>query len=193
MTDYVEKMKKATYSTMFLLPGIGTSRRSLKKYGFVNAYLDDRHHDIHYENAVYLLFRPRPMETIADYIVLERTNELLLEEYDYEEGYVVLVYRFNPKWQEDYHIFKEGKYSRMSREYKEMFPKFVDLVDPKNGKIEKELTLQYHIFNRTEGLKKMQERELGMKLDEFGDIEYWSSPDVENKETLDINKIKEEE
>lgn len=178
-----------TLSTVFLLPGIGHKRRDLLDFGFLNAYLDDVDHDIKYKNGIYLLFKPQYRADINRLINLEQQSPHFIEDYDYEGGYTVLVYRFNPKYAQEYELFQQGKYSKFSKEYKGLFSKFVTVRDPESGKIGDTLSLPYHVFNKTEALREYREEKLGVKLEELGVEEYWSSPTIET-ETLDINKIR---
>lgn len=193
MTNYYDdRATKATTSTILLLPTIGKNRRRLLKYGFLNAYLDDKDYDIHYEEALYLLFKPEPSEKISELVSFERQDSLFLDEYDYEGGYVVVVYAMQKKYLPEYKLFLEGKYSKFSQEYKDSFAKMLDVRNKETGIVEKKISLQYHIMNRTDTLKDMREKEFNIKMAEFGpDMEYWSIPDIHGKETLNILKIKE--
>ena len=195
MTDYLDdKVMKATSSTILLMPCIGMNRRSLRYYGFLNAYLDDSSYEIHYENSLYLLFKPEPPTKIAPFAIQQRENPLLVDEYDYKGGYTIMVYKIIERWIPEYKLFKLGKYSKFSEEYKALFPKYVEVIDRKTGKIEQQIGLPYHIFNKSEALKTMRETQLGMKLDDFGpEFEYWSIPDIGGKETLNIDKIEQYE
>jgi len=195
MTDYeYQAVRKATTTTILLMPMIGMNKRQLGKYGFLNAYVDDKDYNIHYENAIYLLFKPEPPSRIEDFVSLERESPLFQDEYDYEGGYVVVVYRIMPKWISDYKLWREGKYSKMSKLYQDSFKKIVKVMDPQTGIISEETSLPYHIFNRTEDLREMQERDTGVNLAKFGpDFEYWSIPDLHGRESLDITKIKKYE
>jgi hypothetical protein len=191
MTEYFEKARKATFTTLLLLPAIGTSRRTLAKFGFVNGYLDDKHHEVHYEQAVYLLFRPESWEKFEFHLKREQESGALLEQYDYAGGYIVLVYKILDKYLDQYKLFMQGKYSKFSKEYQEEFPKFLRLVNGETGMMEDKISLQWHIINKTEPLKKMWEKEFDIKFAEMGDdMEVWGLPTME-RETLDITSLRE--
>jgi len=171
-------------TTIFLLPGIGHTRQELLPYGFVAAYLDDLQHEVHYEEALYLLFKPEDVPAFQKFLEEEyRKPSLILEDYDYRGGFVVVVYKVDNRYLPEYQLFLQGKYSRFSAEYVSQFPMEI-LVDlPKGGKVVKK-SLHYHIFNRTKEIKDYWERKIGEKIPE--DMELWSSPDMD-KEVLDIS------
>lgn len=178
--------KKKNCATIFLLPGIGLVRKDVLEVGFISAYLDDVNHEPHYENAVYLLFKPENMDTFRTFMTIEKLRSApILEDYDYEGGYVVVVYRFFDKYMPEYQLFLEGKYSKFSEEYIKLFPEQVAIPNA-DGKIKMEYSLQYHIFNRSNAIKEFWEDRIGQKLDE--DAELWSSPDLD-LEVLDINNL----
>ena len=190
MTDYLDMTQPFTTTTLLLLPAIGTRRQILVKYGFVNGYLDDRCHEIHYENAVYLLFKPDSFDRFEFHLQRERESQNLLAEYDYDGGYIVLVYQILERFADQYLLFLEGKYSKFSAEYQEAFPKFIRTMDKKTGAMEDQLSLQYQIFNKSEALQNMWSRILQVKFSELGpEMEVWGLPDME-KESLDIDKVR---
>ena len=108
------------------------------------------------------------------------------DDYDYEDGLVVLVYKLNPKFKKDFQLIKEGKYSKTSNEFKEQFQKIKRIEV--NGLRRDELSMQWRIFNKTSDLREYWEERLDVKFDE--DQEVWKGWDEEN-EILNINKIKE--
>jgi hypothetical protein len=57
---------------------------------------EDVSHDSVYEDCVYLLFKPHDMDLFRDFIdsEYERTDNIV-EDYDYEGGYVVVVYKLD--------------------------------------------------------------------------------------------------
>jgi hypothetical protein len=191
MTDYLEKAQDKTTTTILLLPSVGTSRRSLLKYGFINGYLADKNHEIQYQQAVYILFKPESWEKFGHHLEREEKSENLIAQYDYAGGYIVLVYSILDQWRDIYPLFMEGQYSRFTQEYKDLFPQMTRVLDNKTGLMSDELTLQYMIFTKAEALQEMWEKELGIAFKELGpDMEVWGKPNMEI-ETLDIDKIRE--
>lgn len=171
-------------TTIFLLPGIGHNRPNLLKYGFLGAYLDDINHSVHYENAVYTLFKPANVEKFQQFLANEHAkNKQILEDYDYEGGFTVIAYLFNEKFLPEYDLFLQGKYSQFRPEYIKLFPKSVKVMDPVIDIEVMKTSLQQHIFTRSKLIKQYWEKRIGQKLPD--DMELWSKPDM-SKEVLDI-------
>lgn len=178
-----EKERK-NCTTIFLLPGIGHTRQELLKYGFLSAYLDDINHSVHYENAVYILFKPEDRTSFDNFVLKEHNiSKQLLEDYDYEGGYTVMVYLFNEKFMPEYELFLQGKYSQFRTDYTKLFPKSVKVMDPVINIEVMKTSLQQHIFTKSKLIKKYWEGKIGEKIPD--DMELWSPPDM-SKEVLDI-------
>jgi len=178
---------KKTISTIFIVPTLSISREKLKDVGFINAYIKDELRDVQYENAVYLLFHPKNLDKFKLFLddEYERTKSVI-EDYDYEGGFVVVVYKLNSKFDKDFKFIKEGLYSRTSKAFQEMFPKLVKVE--RNGLHKDEISLQFRIFNKTEDLKVYWEEKLGVEFDDS--MEVWQGW-INDKESLNIQKLKE--
>lgn len=171
-------------TTIFLLPAIGQTRQTLLQYGFIAAYLDDLQHEVHYEEAVYLLFKPEDIPAFQKFLEEEyRKPSLILEDYDYRGGYTVVVYKVDEEFLPEYQLFLQGKYSKFSPKYIAAFPKEIPVDLLHRGRTMRK-SLHYHIFNRTQQMKNYWERKIGEKIPE--DMELWSSPDMD-KEVLDVS------
>lgn len=179
--------RKHTITSIFIVPTLSIGRDKLLDNGFVNGYIKDARRDAQYENAVYLLFKPTDLDKFRMFLdtEYERTKSII-DDYDYEDGYVVVVYEINQKLKADIELVKQGKYSQTSKKFQEIFPKNVQIK--KNGLRRDEISLQYRVFNRTEDLVQFWEDKLGMELPE--DVEVWHGF-FEEFETLDLDKIKE--
>ena len=154
----------------------------------INAYAKDESPDaVSYENCVYLLFKPSNLDKFREFLdgEYERTKSVI-DDYDYEDGYIVVVYKLNPKFNKDYNLVKQGRYSKTSIEFQSLFPKIIKIV--KNGLHRDEISLQYRVFNRTEDMILFWEEKLGVIFDH--DQEVWHAYEQEN-EILNIKKIKE--
>lgn len=179
--------RKHTITSIFIVPTLSIGREKLLGNGFVNGYIKDVRRDVQYENAVYLLFKPTDLDKFRDFLdkEYERTKSII-DDYDYEDGYVVLVYEINDRLKADIELIKQGKYSKTSKKFQEIFPKVVKI---RRGNIQKdEISLQYRVFNKTEDLVQFWEDKLGVELPE--DVEVWHGF-FEEFETLDLDKIKE--
>lgn len=179
--------RKHTITSVFIVPTLSIGRDRLIDNGFINGYTKDSRRDVQYENAVYLLFKPNDLDRFRSFLdkEYERTKSII-DDYDYEDGYVVVVYEINSKLKPDIELIKQGKYSKTSKKFQEIFPKVVKIK--RNGLHKDEISLQYRVFNRTEDLVQFWEDKLGMELPE--DVEVWHGF-FEDYETLDLDKIKE--
>lgn len=178
---------KRTISTIFIVPTLSIDRTALKNVGFINAYIRDEMRDVQYENAVYLLFHPDNLDKFKLFLddEYERTKSVI-DDYDYEDGFVVVVYKLDSKFKADYGLVKLGKYSKTSPAFQAMFPKIVKVG--RNGLQKDEISLQYRIFNKTEDLKVYWEEKLGVEFDDT--MEVWQGW-IEENENLNIQKLKE--
>lgn len=178
----ITETAKKTCSTIFLLPAIGLYRKDILKYGFLSAYLKDKNREISYDKAIYLLYKPPAMDRFQEFLRKEYARTpLLIEDYDYVGGYVVSVYQFPEEFMEEYKLFLQGKYSKFRRQYRRLFPDYIVTAEG-----EREVSLQYHIFNKTSAIREYWESKVDQILDE--DAEMWSKPDM-TSEILDITTL----
>lgn len=180
---------KISISSIFMVPTLKIKRENLTDNGFINAYLSDSRRDVQHRNAVYLLFKPDNLDKFREFLdaEYERTT-YVLDDYDYEGGYVVIVYQLNPMWREDFMLVREGMYSKTSASFQKDFPKVIKIM--KNGLHRDEISLQYRIFNKTLDLKEYWENKLDISFTE--DMEVWDGFDIA-KETLDLDNVKEKQ
>jgi hypothetical protein len=178
---------KKTITSIFIMPTLKIGRERLLGNGYINGYIKDEERDVQYQNAVYALFKPKKMDAFRSFLDEEyaRTNQII-DDYDYPEGFVVLVYNLDEKFKSDFLLVKEGLYSKTSKEFQAQFPKIVKLF--KNGLHKDEISLQYRVFNKTEDLKKYWEEKLGVEFDDT--MEVWDGFNID-KESLNLNKIKQ--
>lgn len=170
-----------------MVPTLGYPKDSLQNNGFINGYIFDKERDVQYENSVYLLFKPKNLDKFREFLdeEYERTKSII-EDYDYSNGYVVVIYKLNESLFEDFKLIKEGKYSKTSEDFKKLFPKYIS-VENERGKFKDHLSLQYRIFNKTEDLVEFWENKLGVDLGNVigTDFEVWEGFDIK-RETLNI-------
>lgn len=174
-----------------MVPTLKVPKDALKGNGFINAYIKDDTSENEYKDSVYLLFKPTDLDKFREFLDSEydRTKSVI-EDYDYQDGFVVVVYQLNEKFKEDFKLIKQGRYSKTSKDFQKMFPKIIKIF--KNGLFKDEISLQYRIFNKSDDLVEFWENRLGvnMKLTIGDDFEVWDGWEQE-KEILKINKIKE--
>lgn len=179
---------KKTITSIFMVPTLKIGKEKLTENNFINAYSKDASKDVQYNNAVYLLFHPKNLDKFREFLddQYEKTKSII-DDYDYEGGFVVVVYQLDKKFSKDFNLIKQGKYSKTSREFQALFPKIVKIK--KNGRQKDEISLQYRVFNQTEDLRQYWEDKLDVQFDD--DMEVWQGW-IEEKEILFIDKLKEE-
>lgn len=180
------KMDK-TITSIFMVPTLKVPKDALKNNGFINGYVKDSRRDVQYEDSIYLLFKPIDLDRFREFLdsEYERTKSVI-DDYDYEDGFVVVVYQLNPFFTTDFDLVRESRYSKTSKEFQAMFSRVVKIVI--NGLHRDELSLQYKIFNKTEDLVEYWEKKFDMTMG--SEQEVWEGYKEEN-EVLDLEKIKE--
>jgi hypothetical protein len=178
---------KKTITSIFMVPTLKVPKDALKENGFINGYVKDGSREVQYENCIYLLFQPKDLDKFREFLdsEYERTRSVI-DDYDYDNGYVVVVYQLDSKFAKDFELIKQSKYSKTSAAFQALFPKVIKIK--KNGLHKDEISLQYRVFNRTEDLIRFWEDKLGVEFDD--DQEVWHAFEEEN-EILNIEKLKE--
>jgi len=178
---------KKTITSIFMVPILKVPKDALRNNGFINGYIKDESSENEYEDCIYLLFRPENIDKFREFLdnEYERTKDII-EDYDYEGGYVVVVYKLDHSYEEDFKLVRQGLYSKTSKTFQLQFPKTVKIV--KSGLNKEEISLQYRIFNKTQDLRDFWENKLGIDFQE--EWEVWNGFDPE-KEMLNIKNFKE--
>lgn len=182
---------KKNITSIFMVPTLKVPKDALRSNGFINAYIKDNRREDQYKESIYLLFKPTDLDKFREFLDSEyERTKAVIEDYDYEDGYVVVVYQLNDKYKKDFNLIKQGKYSKTSEEFQKMFPKVVKIV--KNNLHRDEVSLQYRIFNKAEDLVNFWEEKLGIDFKSIvgEDYEVWEGWN-EEKEILELDKIKE--
>jgi hypothetical protein len=174
-----------------MVPTLKVPKDALRGNGFINAYIKDNIREDQYKESIYLLFKPKELDKFREFLdnEYERTKSII-EDYDYEDGYVVVVYQLNEKYRKDFDLIRQGKYSKTSADFQKNFPKIIKIY--RGGLHKDEISLQYRIFNKNEDLIDFWEEKLGIdfKTTVGNDFEVWEGWD-EQKEILELDKIKE--
>lgn len=178
---------KKTITSIFMVPTLKIPRDELHSNGFINGYIKDGSREVQYENCIYLLFQPKDLDKFREFLDSEyERTKAIVDDYDYQDGFVVVVYQLDSKFKKDFMLIREGLYSRTSKEFQALFPKVIKIK--KNGLQRDEISLQYRVFNRTEDLIKFWEEKLDVEFSD--DQEVWHGFILEN-EILNIEKLKE--
>jgi len=174
-----------TITSIFIVPTLKIGRERLNGNGYINGYIKDGKKEVQYEDCAYLLFQPSDLDRFKMFLDEEyQRTKSIVDDYDYEGGYVVLVYELDAKWEKDFNLVKKGMYSKTSDEFKNMFPKTVKIL--KNGLRRDEVSLQHRIFRKSNDLKEYWEEQLGIEFTD--DMELWEGW-IEEKEILNIDLI----
>lgn len=178
---------RKTITSIFMVPTLKIPKDALMDNGFINGYSKDGNRDVQYMDSVYILFKPKDLYKFRGFLdsEYERTKSIV-DDYDYKDGFVVVVYKLDPKFKPDFDLVRASKYSKTSEAFQELFPKKVKIVV--NGTPKQEISLQYRIFHKTKDLVTFWEEKLAVTFEE--DVELWHGFD-EDFETLDIDKVKE--
>ena len=177
---------KKTITSIFIVPILKINKDDLKNNGYSNGYIEDGRKDVQYENSLYLLFKPENLDRFRTFLdnEYERTKNII-DDYDYENGYVVIVYKIDDKFKKDVELIKEGKYSKTSKVFQEMFPKTIKIQ--RDGLSRDEVSLQYRVFNKTPDLIEFWEKKLNVTFDDAQEL--WEMF-VKEEEILNLDKIK---
>lgn len=180
-----------TKTSTFLLPMLGMYHynKPLSNY-FVNCYLDDLSLDHDYRRPLFLLLKSSNilnLNWLDFYTSLKKLDTFV---YDYYVGTLsnnkhlyMLVFETPEKWKSDYYLFKRGRYSKFSEEYKKLFPKIIKNLFQKNVE-----SLAYGVIHKTEKLKKEVEEILKLEKGFVDSLEeIWDLPRKE-EEYFGINK-----
>lgn len=176
-----------TITTIFLVPTLKVPKDALVNNGFLNAYIKDTLQDNQYPvDVIYLLFKPVDLNKFREFLISEysRTDDVI-DDYDYEGGYVVVVYKIRDSIKNDVCLIKHGQYSKTSEEFQNLFPTSVEIK--KGNTIKKETSLQIRIFKKTADLREYWENKIGQSLKD--DQEVWEAYN-EEKEILNSKNIK---
>lgn len=178
---------KSTYTTLFLLPALGLNADELSpNLGFMDGFLSDKDRPTLLSHPVFALFRPEDLKAFQEFVEKEyRLNPALMEDYDYDGGFVVLLYQYPKDFRLDYKKFEKGKYSKFSPDFSDTFPKF-EKADSWNNPNIPQISFQRMVYLRAPVLVEFIEDAIGQSIGS----ECWGVPDKE-RETLVIKKVRE--
>lgn len=156
-----------TNTSLFLLPITGNVSMDLKKYGFLNAYLQDELKSDQYENCIICLFQPDDIVDFDMFVEEEKLKKVnVVDDYDYPGGFSVVVYDLGKDYEDDIEKIMAGKYSKTSKKYKQLIPAQLG-----RGLIKKVTSIQHLVFTKSDRIKKEIEKLYDIELPE--DVEYW--------------------
>lgn len=185
----INKENSKTKTWMFLVPGLGIDPLRLDECGLINAYLGDVDSEVDEDvlgKEVYLLFLPENPQLLG--ALTEDYEEVVVDEYDHEGGHVMIVCAWPKQWAEEMELFLKGKYSRFSKEYKELFARIPSKDEAAAGL---DRSFAWRVFEKDPVIRKVIEDKIGQDLPENSEVA--SAPKIED-EIFDIRKflVKEE-
>lgn len=176
-----KEIRNWTVSNLFLVPILKIGRGKLQNLGFINSYLfnDEDPDEIYPDNSIHLLFCPKSTEKFNDFMLAERDSENdVIEERDYPGGFILVTYRLPKRFEKDYALIWDGKYSKTSEEYQSCIPAMVKYTK-KNGVSVTDMTLQHMVFKKYEPLRRNWEQEFNVQMDD--EQELWTKPTIESE------------
>jgi hypothetical protein len=176
-------------TTLFMLPAIGfkeekTSLKLLKYYGFVNCYLSHVQSPVEYTDCLTLIFNPsvQALEKFKDFYKVYRTYSNFVTDYTIDHRLIALVFRVLPRWGESLKAFRESKYSKMAKEYADLFKN----IDMATGKVL--AGPEYFIMRKDPEYRKYLEDSLSNRVGKEPPSLVKINPDAELMSALDLNK-----
>lgn len=158
-----------TRTSYFLVPVLGFKSKHLREAGFINGYCFIKDPDKKsMKDCIYLLFKPSDQTKLGE--LIEEYKDNIIDEIDYDKGYTALVCPFPAKYINDKNLFWKGKFSKMSKSYREN----LNMIDNK---------FALSAIKKSKALKEQVEEAIGEELPY--DSEVISSP-LEEIETLNI-------
>lgn len=174
-----KEIRAVNATTLFLIPLFNIKRDKLIMHGFESAYIKDEMREIEYKNAIFLLFRPfKSVDAFNEFVEQERKRGApIIDEYDYVDGWTVLVYQYADKWEEDVSIIMDGKFSKVSDRFKKMIPATVEEIV--NGYRKEKASIQHQIFNKTPYIKEYWKKTLDIDIEDCEEHwEYYPSREI---------------
>lgn len=91
-----------------------------KDCGFINCYLGDHSFPEVHQNCIYVRLKPKEItETVIRHLKEARTHKDYVRDYDLPYGEIMYVFKLDEKFENDIRMFKQGKYSKINREFVE--------------------------------------------------------------------------
>lgn len=197
-TDQERYQEKFNKTTAFLGKFIFSEKENfemLKKVGFMDCYVSDPEiMDIITLNSnqklLFLLFKNKKLKLQDIRKIVQDLASMpvsIVFSYELVNDYSMVVIEFPESYNDDYENVIQGKYSKLSEEFKSKFPVSQQVLNSKKQVMGKEYTIYYHIFNKTDWLKEFWMKKLNLiELDEK--LELWNQPN-EKDLVFDINNI----
>lgn len=177
---------KTNYSTIFLLPMLGYKEKFYTDE-FISCYIEDDT-----QKRIVLCFENSSREEFKNIIWKMQTHEDFLSvDYEDENKEVVVVFKVPKSKEVDFNLFKLGRYTKFSNEYKESL---LDYHGRKTGA--GKCIMMIDSLNPDYLAKKYRADKMGVKITDLKDGEVMSIPDMNREiyvKTVNLVSKKEEE
>lgn len=145
-----------TKTSLFLLPCLGGTRLSFGWDYLVNAYVSkEEQPKLH---LIYRFIGSENYNTLEKFLI---NNKYFLKVNEKDKYLTTYIFNLPDEHLEDYHLFLNGKYSKLSEQLKQKIMCF--------HKLDKKSNI-YRTLYKSKELKKELEMELGIKLDEESEL-----------------------
>ena len=157
-------------TTAFMLPALDlnnekASYKLLEHFGFVNCYIDHKQSLYKDNNHVFMVFNlsKETKKEFHRFYNIYRTYSNFVVDYMVDSSLIVVVFKVKSKWQNTYEMFKQSKYSQMSKEYADMF-KQISI----SGRVN--IGYQYLVIHKHKEYREHLEKELDVKIDSKAEL-----------------------
>ena len=169
--------RKRTKTSHFMLNTIFHNSSLTSTEYFVNAFLDDGQLSHKMLRPLFLLFKVAPKDNKWAGIVprLRAKSEYLMEYFcGVNEGkhLIMMIFQVPEKFSKDYLLFKNGKYSQFSSEYKKLFNRYTA-----NEKAQPIESTVWRVIHKSIELKKELELYFGEPVKFSREDELWGIPE----------------
>lgn len=157
--------KYVTKTTNYLLSMIGINFSKFAKMGLIDAYLGDAEREYAFP-VMHLLCAPLYDEEFADFCEEVKLHPNFVDDYDVDDTLVMFVFKIPKVYWSDLKLFKEGRFSKINRDF--VKKNFKDFKDVRRKVLDKDV---YY--------RKKVEEYLGVYLDEDAELEGIPLPEKE--------------
>ena len=171
------------HSALFLVKPVTTIALGpfVSEFGLLNSFLEDEDCEEFDGDYLFILLQPNNVDVLEVLIAQQEADNLnFIGEYDYEGGFIVLVYSIPEHMKEDFEKFKQGKYSQMSKAFQQLHSPTIN-----RGNTE-EMSFQHMVFSKNEEFREKMSEYLGIQIDKGSEL--WSVPSLSDREILKISK-----
>lgn len=169
--------RKRTKTSHFMLNTVFYNSSLTSTEYFVNAFLDDGGLAHRMSRPLFLLFKVAPKDnkwaTIAPR--LRGKTEYLMEYFcgvNEKKHLIMMIFQVPDKYSRDYLLFKNGKYSQFSPEYKKLFNRYTA-----NEKAQPVESVVWRVLHKSTDLRKELELYFGEPVKFSREDELWGIPE----------------